>query len=86
MKITKRFYTDIIQQRELAVKTNGVGKEWIPRIETKYEFLEVDEFLRTFKPVIFSDALRSAIEKAYNECGNVTFNAGNGNQKFYFTS
>lgn len=85
METTKRIYTETLQVREYAVKANGIGMEWIPRIEKVYEFCNVDEFLRTFKPTKLSEGLKNAIEKAYNECGNVTFNVGSGNKTFYFT-
>ena len=85
MEITKRIYVETLQVREYAVKADGIGREWIPRIEKIYKFCSIDEFLRTFKPTKLSRDLRSAIEKAYNECGRVTFNVGNGNRTFYFT-
>lgn len=84
MEITKRIYTETLQVREYAVKSNGIGMEWIPRIEKVYEFCNVDDFLIEFKPTKLSANLKQAIEKAYNECGNVTFNTGRGNKTFYF--
>jgi hypothetical protein len=85
METKKRIYKETLQVREYAVKSNGIGMEWIPRIEKVYEFCNVDEFLRTFTPSILKENLKTAITNAYNDCGNVTFNVGNGNQTFYFT-
>ena len=85
MTTIKRIYKETLQVREYAVKSNGIGMEWIQRIEKVYEFCDVDEFLRTFTPCKLSEDLKYAIIKSYNECGNVTFNVGNGNQTFYFT-
>lgn len=80
-----RVYKETLQVREYAVKSNGIGMEWIPRIEKVYTFCNVDEFIRAFTPSKLSEDLKSTITKSYNECGNVTFNVGNGNQTFCFT-
>ena len=80
----KRTFTETVQVREYAVKKNNTGREWIPNIETTYEFCSVDEFLRTFKPVKLTEGLKEAIEKAYINCGCVSFNCGNGNKSFNF--
>ena len=84
MTTTKRTYTETLQIREYAVKANGIGREWIPRIEKVYEFCSVEEFLKTFSPMKSSEGLINSITKAYNDCGEVKFNAGNGNQTFNF--
>jgi hypothetical protein len=82
---TKRIYTETLQAREYAcISSPGSEMVWIPRIDKVYKFNHVDEFIRTFKPRKLSENLKNAITKAYNECGNVTFNAGNGNRTFYF--
>jgi len=85
METTKRIYKETVQYREYAVKNNGIGREWIPRIDKTYEFCSVDEFLRTFKPIKLSKGLMDAINRAYNNCGEVTFNIGQGNRTFNFS-
>ena len=84
MSNLKREFTDIIQQREF--KTVLGKNQWIPRIEKKYEFLKVEEFLNEFTPEKPSENLINAITNAYENCGSVTFlvKGIKGNKTFYF--
>lgn len=45
----------------------------------------VIEFIEKNKPTKPSISLLNAIEKAFNENGEVRYNCGNGNQRFYFS-
>jgi len=89
MSSSKRFFTKTNQSRSYVATHNDTGSvngsKWIPNIETKYEFFTVSEFIDVFTPTKLSEGLKKAIEKAYETCGNVTFNTGNGNETFYFT-
>ena len=82
---TKRNYIKVLQQRTYAPKSDGFGMEWKPRIEKKYEFENVEEFIKEFNPKKSSEDLLNAINKAYLNCDSVVFNAGNGNETFTFS-
>lgn len=44
----------------------------------------VEEFINKNQPIKISKNLLNAIKKAFNNNSTVTFNAGKGNQTFYF--
>jgi len=71
MKNLKREFTEISQVREF--KTVFGENKWMPRIEKKYKFFKVEEFLEEFTPEKPSENLLNAICKAYKNSGSVTF-------------